>query len=421
MGGIILIAIVSLLGSPTGDSPTSKELAIRQLKIEKLEKIRRLRTKIENGLSPCFSQSCQQQKRTALQKISEAVQQVPFSIDQGGILSAHKLLMRPFTTHAEVTQSSFPETAADWKKHWQLRRQYEVTMRSQWTSFQGSIYKMREATDLLFSIENNTAQRNQFIEFWKIGIGRAANIMLKQTALYQQMSTLEKTTSDKSAGNRLRHEIQDLSNELSSIEDQFGSKIRFVFSKCFPDRPFYQVVQQLGFLMNWASEFHAVHPLEADFVKHVGYFRKSINEATESSQLFSDLEYGMVGIRNFYSMTNPAVANESEIPVQEFLNQVEAHARWLVDLSASYLLYGAGVSFGKIGGATLSSVFPVLSSLQKSASIADLSLPSSTFSATLERQQPELDDQMENRIQELFKVKQSLIAKENQLKIGGVP
>jgi hypothetical protein len=421
MGGIIFIAIVSLLESSTGDGSTSKELPARQLKIEKLEKIRRLRSKIENGLSPCFSQSCQQQKRTALQKISQAIQQLPISVDQSGILSAHKLLMRPFTSQDEMNQSSFPETITDWKKHWQLRRQYEVKMRSQWISFQGFVYKIREGTDFLFSVQGNHAQRNQFIELWKGGIGRAASIMLKQASLYQQVSTLEQNASDKTAANRLRTEIDNLSQELSSIEDQLGGKIRPVLSRYFPDRPFYQIVQQLGFLMSWVSEFHALHPLEADFVNHVEYFRKSINEATEASQLFSDLEYGMVGIRNFYSMTNPAVANETEIPVQEFLNQVEAHARWLVDLSASYLLYGAGISFGKTGGIILSSVFPVLSSLHKYTSIADLSMPPSTFSATLERQQPELDDQMENRIQELFRVKQSLIAKENQLKIGGVP
>jgi hypothetical protein len=375
-----------------------------------------LLSKVETGADPCFSNECQEQKRKRLIEIFRGSENLP-GVDQlflknrrSGIRSALHLVDEPFRTSDDQL---FPRNAEAWASYWKKRSSHDLQLKSTWMNFLAEIYALNDGLQLYTKISDD--KKDLIQQAWDKGAAKISELMIRAAVAASEASYLD--AEQRSEDARLfRQKAIDWSAERATLEENFRGQFRAVMESLFPATSFKDIVAFFATIHSF-SQLHASNQIfESEFSEPLFAHARDIKNLTRAAQNFTDLEYGVVGLKNFYSPVNPLVTVESEIPVQEFLDQVEARAQMLLELGTSYFLLKAGGLFFDskwLANSALPTLYS-LWSIEKGFSVSTFFLAPSQRTAQLQSSLPPLSEQMERRNVELFKIRKLLVEKISQ-------
>jgi hypothetical protein len=376
-----------------------------------------LLNKVENGRDPCFSDQCQQQKLNLLGQIYQNAENIP-GVDrivlqsrQAGIQSAYDLIRKRFSFRA--SEDSMPRTAKEWWAYWKKRSNLENELQSSWMGFLSEIYSVSDGLQIYSkTLRRSSEDRALIQEAWDRGAAEASELMIRAALLSEQASALQ-SAGNAPAANDLRKQALQLSEKREQIESRFKGQFRGVLESLFPNTSFKGVISFFSLIKSWAPR----DLFEASFSHRLTARADDVKSLSRLAQEFTDLEYGVVGIRNFSSKTNPAIAAEAEVPIQEFLDQVESRVHTLIELGASYLLLRVGRLYFDSplwANFALPTTYNLLS-IEKSWSLSTTLVKPSTRLSLLQQSLPTFEEQMEKRYAELLKTRELIRTKISEI------
>lgn len=302
------------------------------------EQLRDMLTRITKGETACFTDACQDQKTNLLLKIQTEVADLPsYFYDKetppsSGISSAFRLVRSRFSPLAK------PESLSDWHEWWKRRAAHDISLRSDWMKFKGelSFYRFAIYQFLKFAQQPDIFTED-FRRIWLSGGGRIASLLVESSKISDKLLSLQATTSQKRRDD-LERQLKNLQSELDSLEDETNDDLANVLADSFPQLNRGERFLLLRFLDRASNELMISDPLDSQFIGSLRFFYKKTSSLYSHAQSFEDLEYGVLGLENFDSPTNPAIAAHTELAIQNKLNQVDGIARELIDFSA-YILF----------------------------------------------------------------------------------
>ncbi len=126
-------------------------------------------------------------------------------------------------------------------------------------------------------------------------------------------------------------------------ERAFGQKIIPFVHQLFPDRSRKEALDILVDLDRLSRSFSTTDLLDEEFHDFLRSIHLDWRQVFAQAQRWTDLEYGVVGLKNFDSTVNPAVAHRRELEIQMKLDQIEQVGQGLIDLG-QYLFLLSGVA-----------------------------------------------------------------------------
>ena len=154
-------------------------------------------------------------------------------------------------------------------------------------------------------------------------------------------------------------------------------------------------------------------PSNEEFLSFVRQAQTCWKQAFKSAQNFADLEYGVVGLKNFDSFVNEAQFAKSQLKVQNTLDRVELIGQSLIDLGQTAFLLSAGRSMaGPSALAQFANLFGIFYLTDRQEiSLSKKILPSSSISVELTQEIPSLEARMELRLNSLQAARSNLLQK----------
>lgn len=374
--------------------------------------------KLTHGRDPCFSEDCQNQKIILLSKIWAHSNLLPqsgtpfFRSRPSGLNSAHRFVRNPFVGPLQTSGQAFPQTLHDWKYWWERRYSYEDQWKSEWMDFYSEVFALSDGLKAYLKVVDNSdsERREQIQQAWDRGAARAAEKIIES-----QVSMIESSDAahrgDQAKARQLEQRGLAASEELKKIQAKFGGQFRTVLEMLFPDLSFRQIVPLLSTMEQFVQFSGNKKIFDPLLIEEVRIFSLEARKLVQTTQDFQDMEYGIIGLTNFYSPTvNPQVATELEINVQDFLDQIDARARQLVDYGSFYFLSIVGESvfgasyFGRIALPGLVELFSIHFEFEPSQKLWSVS----SRSRDLHLKLLDLETEMEKRRAALFEAKEVL-------------
>ncbi|MDB5038276.1 MAG: hypothetical protein JWQ35_1804 [Bacteriovoracaceae bacterium] len=406
----------------------SNLFAIEQDSITRLKKnheaLALLLKKIENGADPCFNDVCQKNKSDLVSQIYTYSDSVP-GVDQiflknrqAGIRSAHDLIRNKFAPLD--SKDLFPRTSTEWSYYWKKRSSQETEIKSTWMSFLSEVYSLNDGLQIYLKAARSSEQTKQLIqEAWSRGAADISQMMITAALLIDEAGSLE-ATGDARAATETRKKAIELSEKREKLEQEnFKGQLRPVLESLFRGVSFQGIVSFFNLTAEWLQHSSSTEIFNSRFVEVMSSRSEDIKALTHLCQNFTDLEYGIVGLHNFYSNTNPEIAAENETNIQEFLDQVESRGRILIELGASYFLMKSGgfiFSSALLGNFALPTAYNILT-IQKGENFSDLIWKPTHRTQEIKRSLPTFEDQMERRNAELLKTRKLLKEKLSEIEL----
>lgn len=384
-------------------------------------KLVRYLDRVENGRSPCFTSECQGQKAHLLMQLFQETSQLPY-VDEvllksrkTGIDSAFRLVAKPFIP----ATNTVPFRMSDWMDHWKRRFTYETQIQSSWLAFQSDLYHLQDGLQMYQRLIRKPREKLHLIEELEDkGAFQACSLMIESAKLIE-LSRVYETQGRKLESQKARERALQLHAQREAIESKFQGHFREVLEAVFTGSSFQEIVSFLDASQKWRRILRSSSLFEPQFQSRMNGALQKLKRITQIAQDFNDLEYGVVGLKNFYSSTNPAIRAESEILIQEALDQVEQKLRLLIDLAATYFLIKTGPQIFNspwIAQTALPTLYQWIS-IQKGVDLSSEILPPSQRTQSLAQRLPQLQEQMEARYQELWKTRDALKERILELKL----
>lgn len=408
------ITIISSMNHSVQAAEVSLDAPLKPTDIDLLiqtrTKAKTLLDKIEIGADPCFTDECQVKKSRFLSKIFAQSQKIPgagisfLKARDSGIASGRQLVRHRFTP-PKLENGYFPQSVKEWVVWWQRRYSYEMDMKSTWQEFGSQAYSMRAGLQLYARLASESDEKKQIIqEAWDRGLADAARFISDGERWIIMAAKAEDAGRMEEAA-KYREMAHDSIKKKYEIESRFEGQLYAVIDALFPNSTRIQTMAFLILIDEWKKMLDEPRLFSPSFQEKLKFQAEQVGDLTSLIADFNDLEYGVVGIRNFHSPVNPAVLAEMEIPIQEFLDSVDFSGRasarilsfYLMTLTADSLIgSSAAIRFG----------LPAVIDLQLQNSdqdIAQVLWPASHQTQKIKSALDTLEKRMENRRQELFR------------------
>ncbi len=370
--------------------------------------------KVVNGREPCFSADCQKQKSQLILKVFDLSNQIPY-VDKvflrdrrEAVESGFRLIRKKFEMPKKG--SEFPRSINEWVYYWKKRYSHESELRSVWLAFLSQTYALYQGLQTYQKILSDPDFSPDLIEEAdERGAGEIARLGVEAAALIQQ-SAFYSQQGLKSRSLELRQRAFEMTEQREVIEKKFRGQFRAVLSEIFPKLSFQEIISFFELADRWKKSYSS-QKLFSQSLKNLLLERLQIcRQLVQVAQEFTDLEYGVVGIKNFYTSTNPLVSAESEAIVQGYLDEIESKARLIIDLGSSYFLFKAGpLLFDSpiLANMALPFLYNILS-IQAGQNTSEWIWKPSSRSSQLTQALPALAEQMDSRLLELQKARSAL-------------
>ncbi len=393
---------VSLLATLAGNL---SELETRLATAQELLK------RVEEGQAPCYSHECQYQKNQLLNEAFRRSTLLPsdglkiLTYRDQAMEGAYQMVGKPFQRPGD----EFPKTLKEWSRWWKLRMSHEHIYRGQWLAFVNQAFSTHSALDLILKKASASPSQIPLIEeAWSRGAGQIFTLMREHASLMRQAAVLRDLGKIKQAES-LSVQATRLREQRESLENEFGGVFRSVMEKLFPGLSF-EKIGNAFFYLNVIVEFERETQIFSPrTLSRLQFWRAELKRLLKSLQNYNDLEYGIVGLNNFNTTTNPAVSIEMELPIQKFLDTFDQTARMGTQIGAAYLMSSA-YSLAGLGYLAQSLTFTGLN-LTANEYDFDFTLllwEPATRTQALEALLPELKDQMNSRFKDLLRARKEL-------------
>lgn len=292
-----------------------------------IARLQELLRQIDEGINPCFTEECQLQKSAALTEIFKAADLIPFTGERilpsriSAIESARFMVNYPYQRPSD----EFPQTLKEWMGWWEKRYSREAQHRFAWESFQSESLGAYQALDLFINRLSQASDGESALiqEAWNRGSGIIGRLLRDQQ--------IAKARGDSALASTLR-------DQRIKYETDFQGVYREVMEELFPGIEFKLIVPMQDYLLSFSDGFKTHQITSPFFLKKITSLRKSFKKLNSLIQNFNDLEVGRVGLKNFNSLTNPAVATELELIIQGFLDKVDESGRTAAFILGLYFL-----------------------------------------------------------------------------------
>jgi hypothetical protein len=355
----LLLSSLLLSSSTVLAQSDSDELARLQ---ERLELAHELLKRFEDGSPPCYNESCQRTKNRNLIRAQRKIDLLPLiesdsnNLRRIGLLSGQRLIEKSFNRRPPQTK-----TAADWLYWWKRRYDHDLRLNSYWVSFKENFGRLRSNLRYFSGLAQGTRRRQHFVQYyWDKGLGEAAFVTIEAVRLNAEAKALLESGREKE-GKKLQKQASDKLSQLREIEESMGENLKPVLRKLFPELSEQQLVGFAARLYKVCEIYGDDQLFSPDLISYTESIEDMAHEAFSDLQELHDLEYGILGLNNFESSLNPAVAAQQELQIQKTLDIVDISARGVVDI-ATFVIYinlsssifgaGAWLNYGTAGAAT---------------------------------------------------------------------
>jgi hypothetical protein len=373
--------------------------------------------KIENGRNPCFSDECQSQKSKLIDDIFDQTTALQAHLTPSlktGIQSARRLIAHRFIP--TNSQDKFPESLEEWAYWWKRRSSHENKYRSDWSAFASQVKATREA--LRFYQRAHTrrpATKKLMQDAWNRGAAKNARLMKESSGLMHLAGQLQRLGLEEEA-QKAQEQALLAKDESDKIQKKFRGQIKPLLLKLFRSADYGKLVSALAILDQWPDIYETEAFLDEEIANEVNYFYKQYKNLDQKIQDFNELEYGVVGLKNFHTPVNRLSSSENELIIQEVLDRVDESARSFISIGAMLLLFKSGkILFGQT---PLAYSFPSAAFIyaeEKNFDLADQIWSRSYRSEEIRSGMPKLRQLMEHRQTELLKLRKILRKKIKQI------
>lgn len=355
------LAGLLLSGSAVGNDQDQNTRPQSDPKLQKLYERRalayRLLDRMMNGKTPCFTPACQIQKQKQINRIAQELGDIPRDFLKSrdrGLTSAYRFVKRPLLAPEDL--NFFPERWEEWVYWWKKRYSAESQWKAEWTILVAEARALKDSTQTYLSWNQFTeAHQNLIREAIDRGLFEIAHFSKRSAELRQRLQDLSRPTRNLSSEeiaqrNRaiesVEAESQAVFEKLNSLNERFEHRTRAVVAELFPEDSFEDVMTTLHLLEGWMKLFGTTDLFSRSLKAHLTTRAHALQTLTQQIQDFNDLEYGALGINNFFSTLNPEISGEQELIIQEFLNEVDSTARTAYHLISFFLMNDAYQSLG---------------------------------------------------------------------------
>lgn len=415
LSALLLLSLA--LGSVSLTKLQAQTLPTKDKLIQRLAQARKLLARFENGISPCFSSQCQAEKNLKLEDIQLAFARIPGDRSQTlpsadfAFEAASFYVVYPF----EPVELKFPSTFSysEWSLWWKRRYTYEQNYRMAWQKFnQEALTAYASLSQYLTEARRLSASpqtRELFDEAWSRGLGRVS-YMLRESSRLMDRAARARALGNFSGQREMEEAAIRISREREALEAAMGNQHRGLMKTFFPKMEYTTSVAMLAFIAMTEHLYGTRSPLDPQFLAQVRLSRDSFRELNTALQEFNDLELGVVGMKNFTSNVNPAVASEFEANIQSFLDRVDDQARSITNIVGFYLLFGAAERAGqhiliKVGLPTTANILQIQYDYDFTSELWE----KSSRSRVLGQQLPRLRSEMEKRWRDLVDSRQQML------------
>lgn len=307
--------------------------------------------RIEQGSQACHSSSCQKTKSATLHKIYRDSQLLSFLgpefIDQAetSMQSARKLV-RAAIKRTDLPPHQ-PQNLTEWTKVFERRYAHDIENTISWLAFAAKIESLRASLQYLAQgfkhLESN--EKKEFQKLWERGL---AEVLADQRRI-QELSVLRdqsRRDGNEVAAEKLDAEKLELMKKSRDWFEEHEISLITIQRRFFSDLEFSRIIDLVKALNLWSDFFGNPNILSESLAQKSQIIDPSLRTLVRDIQSFNDLEFGVVGLDNFSTMINPALAAGWEIQVQNRLQSHLESIQFLMDAGQSLLLLSASMALG---------------------------------------------------------------------------
>jgi len=384
------------------DSKVSSSDKLKQAKELALQTLDR----INNGIPPCQSPGCAERKSETLFKLQDEIQKMKWSLQKDLSVSPGFWLAR----NPRPALNHDPKNLKEWLAWWKQRHSSRLTNDAEWMGAYETIVSMEKSFQSLIDLPNlDPFAWDRLKAKWNRRFREAIVNFFESIDLENQGQRAEDQGRLGDA-KRLRQEAEKNRQEYGKYEKASGRSLVAQLREIFPDMnsgESLRVMIQMNHLMN----LYGTEDLEdEEFYKFLEACHQNWRSSFRAAQVFADLEYGVIGLANFDSAVNPAVAYAKELEIQKTLDKVEVIGTQLLDYGP-YAFTLAGVREFALGSKLVSlfALFVTSYMVEKyDLKVGQKILPPSERTQQILSQLDGLEDKMSRRKESLIQAKKVL-------------
>jgi hypothetical protein len=392
---------------------------------KKLDYARWLKARIESGQTPCYDSACQLQKSDHLQRAFQKAEMLPSSFQSERLRAfqaAYQMIDDPWIR----PEAFFPQDLDEWRQWWEHRFRNDSQRSAIWMAYSQEILRNYAGLDTLIDRLNQVSPKEKSLlkECFDKGALRIGFLLRETPRLYIESERLNSLGRPQEA-EAARNLALKLSVEREDLEKNFSGQYEGVMLRLFPRVSFKQIISAFHVATHWMEALGYSDIESPALVRKLRYFRDALRQIHGEIQSFNDVEFGVLGLKNFHTSVNPLIASQQEIIIQDYLDVVDGLGRAVASVGSFYLAHSVMAGFTE-------SVFWRIVPLAAASTLAiefDFELESlfwtpSTLTGQLQSQMPQLEEESEKRFKELLRAYQTVSKKiedlENQLSLSEI-
>jgi len=289
--------------------------------------------RVEKGSPPCHLDSCQLEKYSLVESLHQLVTPIPTRVSwlvrdfDRAIFSAYRLASSPPPYFTEE------ETRSD-----RLRYQAAQHMewRGSWQAAAADLFLLRKILETYFRVTQDPYRQSEL----KTLIGRGLLEMTYHMAEGQKWKdkhTAALWTDDYEAQEKSKHLVESHFEEYHRLRLAVFSGTGKNWNSLFPELNEAETQQMLQHLRHWKREHPETWLFGAQSIRTLSRAHHIIRKAIQTITAFNDLEFGVVGLNNFESISNPERRTHKDIEYLQIHRQQEARTRGIFQAS-DYLI-----------------------------------------------------------------------------------
>lgn len=381
---------------------------------QKREMLLNLLDRVEQGAEPCFSPSCQNQKTSLIHSLHRKLERLPHfdsadpSARRMGIITAHRLVANPY-----IAPASKKLSIGNWVDWWRRRYIHDLDLKSNWMNMKGNLGLLRKSIRFLVQLQSSDRSRQIAIQnYWDQGLGAAAANIVAAVRVGRKAEAYS-AQGDETKAEFYRSKVSKHFDAVRRIEKRLGETTKNILRRIFPELEERDLIVYVSQLHQITKEFGSNQLFDPELEEYVSYFYDVSKDLYRDLQDFTDLEYGVIGLENFYTETNPIVALDNELQIQQQLDVVDGVGRTIVDLATFYIMMKA--SYGTANGSRLLggglTAFSTYASLKADFDFSEILLSRSNRTSRIRAEKVALEAEIADRRKTLLQTQELLLIK----------
>jgi len=362
--------------------------------------------RIENGAPPCQIEGCAEKKSEVLFNLQSEIQKMRWSLQKDVSVAPGFWLVR----NSRPQLSYEPKTLKEWLAWWKLRHSSRFRNDAEWMSSYETIVTMEKSFQRLIQLPNQDPFAwDRLKTQWTPRFRNAVNHFYQSIELENRGQRAE-DQGQISEAKKLLQDAEKNRQAYAAYEKSAGRSLVAQLREMFPDLNSGESLRAL-IQMDHLMKLYGTEDLEdEDFLKFLESCHQNWRATFRTAQAFSDLEYGVIGLANFDTSVNPAVAYSKELEIQRTLDRVEVIGTQVLDYGP-YSFALAGVREFALGSKLVSlfALFVTSYLIEKyELKVGQKILPPSERSQQILSQMDGLEEKMSRRKDSLVQAKKIL-------------